>query len=126
TQLQVTVPANARSSKINVSTLGGTTPSAANFVKIHTLTLRQLGTGTGNVTRTGVGPVANGSRIDMADGASVTLVAAPGATSSFDSWTFPCAGKGASCAFTATRSALVTVVFDSNSARYNYLPILDR
>lgn len=126
TQIRALVPAAARSGKVVVSTISGNVQSVGNFSKIHTLKVRILGLGSGAVARQGDGAICNGCVIEMSDGDTVTLTASPAGGSTFLNWTAPCAGKPASCTFTATGSTEITVVFGIPGARHMYLPTIDR
>jgi len=80
------------------------------------LAVTKAGSGAGTVTASS-GGISCGATCSatVADGTSVTLVAAPAAGSRFASWSGDCAGSSMACALVMDRQRTVTAVFEPAS-----------
>ncbi len=126
TQLTVTVPTGASSGVFAVTTLGGSTTSAA-FTVQQTLSVTTAGTGTGTVTSSPVGiscesGSSTGCSDDFDKSTSVTLVATPSSsTSVFSGWSGACPVGTGDCVVTMDADKSATATF----AAASYLKLIN-
>ncbi len=88
----------------------------ASFAPVYQVAVATSGDGSGTVTSSPAGISCTsgssaGCTASFASGTSVTLTAAPDASSSFPGWSDPCFGSQAPCTFTVSNNTNVTATF---------------